>query len=84
MKKTLITLSGLSLLFLTGCVTNTRDTTAHNNYIHSGYRDFNSDGLSGVSYRLGYGRIGYVLNDYGFGGYDGGYYSREWIGRAYR
>ncbi len=84
MKKIMMAILGISLLSLVGCVTDTGYTTAHHNHIHSGYRDLNSDGLSGVSYSLGYGRLGYVLNDYGFGGYDGGYYSREWVGRGYR
>lgn len=85
MKKTLrVILIGISPLFLIGCVADTGYSSSsayNNNYIHTGYRDIHSDGVSDSSYNLGYGRLGYVMNDYGFGGYDGGYYSREWVGR---
>jgi hypothetical protein len=85
MEKTIVALFiGIFHLVLTGCVADTGypSYSAYNShYIHTGYRDIHSDGLSDSSYNLGYGRVGYVMNDYGFGGYDGGYYSREWIGR---
>lgn len=81
MKKTMMfLLIGISPLFLTGCITGT-GYSSNNNYIHNRYRDIHADGLSDASYNLGYGRLGYVMNDYGFGGYDGGYYSRDWITR---